>query len=233
MKRAFDVTHITRTRTASRGRRFAGINSVGTRSLWLFVLVSLALGCAGAPEDAASEARAALEAAKSAEADVYAPEIYRSAQDTLGMAEAEMSAQLSKFAIGRRFGHAEELFQAAKRGADRAAARAGEAREEAAAEAQRLLVQVRQTGESIDALLESDSGRRALRAPTTARGLELLSEEQEQVVSSLENIDEALRRGQESQAVQMARLARDQIESIETSIAEAVKSGRMPSLGDK
>lgn len=204
--------------------------------LGLFVAATgllVVMGCAKPPEDAATRARAAIETAKAAEADVYAPEIYRAALDTLGMAEAEERTQLSKFAIGRRFGHAQELYEAAAGAAERAGAAAQAGRAEAAAEVQRLLVQVRQTDADLQALLGSDSGRQALRAPRTAQGLEVLSGERAQVARSLENIEEALARGQQSQALQMARVARDQMESIQGSITEAVTTGRMPSLGDK
>lgn len=197
------------------------------------LILTMAVGCADAPEDVATEARQSIERAKAAEADIYAPQLYRSAVDTLGMADAERQTQDGKFAIARRYGRAKDLYQSAARTGERAQEEAKAARAAAAAEAQRLLERTRNTIAETEALLESEEGRRALRSQATGGGIQMLREETEGLTRSLENIEEALQREQNQEALQMARTAADHADAVAAQIGEAVRTGKMPAFGDK
>ena len=61
------------------------------------------LGCAKPPEQEITAAQAALQLAKDTEADKYAPDQFKAAQDTLDAALAAVEAQKSKFALARSY----------------------------------------------------------------------------------------------------------------------------------
>lgn len=71
-----------------------------------FVLVS---GCQEAPEAELDAARAALMQADSAEADVYASDLFVAALDSFNAAQSEIEVQDAKSGMGRDYAHAEEL----------------------------------------------------------------------------------------------------------------------------
>jgi len=103
------------------------------------VLVALALlaiaGCSKPPEAEMQAAQAAIDAARTAEAEQYVPDVFRVSSDTLNAANAAKQEQDSKFALFRSYGKSKEMFIRAKALADNAAT-------EAAAEKERVRVQV-------------------------------------------------------------------------------------------
>jgi len=103
------------------------------------VLVALALlaiaGCSKPPEAEMQAAQTAIDAARTAEAEQYVPDVFRVSSDTLNAANAAKQEQDSKFALFRSYGKSKEMFIRAKALADNAAT-------EAAAEKERVRVQV-------------------------------------------------------------------------------------------
>ncbi len=103
------------------------------------VLVALALlaiaGCSKPPEVEMQAAQSAIDAARTAEAEQYVPDAFRIASDTLNAANAAKQEQDSKFALFRSYGKSKEMFIRAKALSDNAAT-------EAAAEKERVKVQV-------------------------------------------------------------------------------------------
>ncbi len=79
-----------------------------------FVLVS---GCQKAPEAELDAARAALMQADSAEADVYASDLFVAALDSFNAAQSEIEVQDAKSGMGRDYAHAEELLAFTQRAA--------------------------------------------------------------------------------------------------------------------
>ena len=65
-------------------------------------LVAMGLACANAPQASIDEAKNALEAAREAGAEEYAPEAWQGAQDALTSAMTEVEAQNERFALLRR-----------------------------------------------------------------------------------------------------------------------------------
>lgn len=76
-------------------------------------LLVLLTSCASKPEQELDAARQALETARSAEAEVYAPSKFRKAVDTLESAETEVTVQDGKFALSRNYDKATELLDLA------------------------------------------------------------------------------------------------------------------------
>lgn len=69
----------------------------------LFALAILFTGCAKPPEVEIANAKAAVEAAKAAEADRYVPAEYQALSDSLDAAMTEVENQKSKFAMFRSY----------------------------------------------------------------------------------------------------------------------------------
>lgn len=83
--------------------------------LGLVVLSLVALaGCAKPPEELMKQTQAALDDAKAAQADIYAPDSINKAQETMNQANAEIETQKGKFALFRSYKKAEELLNQAK-----------------------------------------------------------------------------------------------------------------------
>ncbi len=99
-------------------------------ALWVAPLLFLA-GCAEPPQAESDAANAALQAAKTAEADQYAGQAYNAARDTLNAALAAVKEQDGKFALFRNY-------DAAKAQLAKATEMANQAGQAAAAEKDRL-----------------------------------------------------------------------------------------------
>lgn len=84
--------------------------------------VLLVVGCSKAPEMEMNNATTAMQAAQTSEAEQYAPDAYKMAQDTLAAANAAKTEQDSKFALFRSYGKSKEMFAAAQTLADKAKA---------------------------------------------------------------------------------------------------------------
>ncbi len=109
------------------------------RTMSVFVLLATVLllaGCASKPDQEIAAAQKALEAARTAEADIYSAQAYQAASDALKSAEAEVAAQDQKSSFSRNYDKAKELLTQAKTQADTAASTAGANKEQVKSEAQ-------------------------------------------------------------------------------------------------
>jgi hypothetical protein len=111
-------------------------------------LLAIMIGCGKAPEAEMQKATSAQEAATLAEAETYVPDSYRAAMDTLNAAMAAKQEQDSKFALFRSYGKSKEMFVAAEQMFNNAAS-------EAAAEKERVKVEVTQMLTDAKAVLDS------------------------------------------------------------------------------
>jgi hypothetical protein len=93
-------------------------------SLLATALIATALfetACAKVPQEELTAAQAALDKARTAEAEKYAPEVWRAASDSLAAANAEIQAQASKFALFRKYDRASALIASSSTSAAKAA----------------------------------------------------------------------------------------------------------------
>jgi len=97
----------------------------------LALLAVMILSCAKAPEKELQEASAAIEAARTAEADLYVPDLFAEAQANLTEAET--------LSVAKQYKQAKELALSAKMKADSAAGLAATNKETKRAEAEALL----------------------------------------------------------------------------------------------
>ncbi|MFB3903454.1 MAG: hypothetical protein ACE15E_08375 [Acidobacteriota bacterium] len=108
-----------------------------TMSVFVLLVAVLSLtGCASKPDQEIAAAQQALEAARTAEADLYSAEAYQAASDVLKAAEAEIAVQDQKSSFSRNYDKAKELLAQAKTQADTAASTAGANKEQVKTEAQ-------------------------------------------------------------------------------------------------
>ena len=102
----------------------------------LLVLTVLGMAaCSKPPEQAMQAGSAALEEAKAAGAETYAPDALQKAQDALNRAEAEKKAQDEKFVLFRSYKSSEEMYAQAKVELDAATQAAAAGKELAQADA--------------------------------------------------------------------------------------------------
>ena len=102
----------------------------------LLVLTVLGMAaCSKPPEQAIQAGSAALEQAKAAGAETYAPDALQAAQDALNRAEAEKKAQDEKFVLFRSYKSSEEMYAQAKVELDAATQAAAAGKELAKADA--------------------------------------------------------------------------------------------------
>jgi peptidylprolyl isomerase len=120
-------------------------------------LIALALlvfiGCAKAPEIETQKANSAMEAAKTAEADIYAPESFRLASDTLGVAATAKQEADGKFALTRNYSKAAALYANAELLANKAVQDATAKKAEAQNNANLLMPQVKELIDSAMAMV--------------------------------------------------------------------------------
>ena len=77
------------------------------------VAAALITGCAKAPQTELSSAKAALDSAKAAQADIYVAQVYLAASDSLKAANVEIEKQKSSGIFGINYDHAKALIASA------------------------------------------------------------------------------------------------------------------------
>ncbi|MFZ1947425.1 MAG: hypothetical protein WAW06_07740 [bacterium] len=126
----------------------------------VFALLTV-VGCSKPPEQEISTANQALDAARMAEAQDYALDAYRVAQDTLNAAMALKKEADGKFVLFRSYGKSKDMFI-------RAQSLANEAATKAAQEKERVRVEVTDMMTQAKALL--DSANEALKKAPRGKG---------------------------------------------------------------
>jgi len=133
------------------------------RTMSVFVLLATVLllaGCASKPDQEIAAAQKALEAARTAEADLYSADTYQAASDALKSAEAEIAAQDQKSSFSRDYDKAKELLAQAKTQADVATSTAAPNKENAKTEAQTAQTEAQAALDAAkDALAKAPKGK--------------------------------------------------------------------------
>jgi hypothetical protein len=123
----------------------------------VLVLAALSLlaviGCSKAPEAEMQRANSAQEAARMAEAEVYVPDLYRAAMDTLNSALALKQEQDSKFALFRSYGKSKEGFVRAEEMFANVAAEAQAEKEKVRIQVEQMLTESKALVDSVNAAL--------------------------------------------------------------------------------
>jgi hypothetical protein len=121
--------------------------------LAVFALM-VVIGCSKPPEQDMSAANQALDSAKMAEAQDYALDAYRVAQDTLNAAMALKREADGKFVLFRSYGKSKDMFVRAQGLANEAATRAAAEKERVRIEVTDMLTQAKALLDSADAVVK-------------------------------------------------------------------------------
>jgi hypothetical protein len=154
-------------------------------------LLGMFAGCAKVPQDVIDGAQAALQAAKTAEADRYLPEQYNAAKSALDAAMAEVETQNGKFFLFRSYKKAGEMLAAATTAAQEAQNGVAARKEEIRQEAEALIPQVPEAIKQAQALMKKaprgKEGKAALQA--IQNDLTLVEASMEQANTAMQNAD--------------------------------------------
>jgi hypothetical protein len=121
--------------------------------LTVFMAAIFITGCSKPPEPEMQAANIAIDAAKSAEAEMYAQEAFAIAKDTLNAAIAAKGEQDGKFGLFRGYGKSKDLFVRARVLADEATTMANTQKEKYRLEVATLLEQAQRNLMSADSAL--------------------------------------------------------------------------------
>ncbi len=181
-------------------------------------VLALVGGCAKAPDQARIDAvKAALQAAKTAEADRYVPQQYNAASDSLNAAMAEIEKQNSKFALFRKYAVASRLLQAAEEKAKEAEQAAIAKKEEVKNEATGLIQQVTEAVKETKKLLA-----KAPRGKEGRQALELIENDINVVDNTIAEATAAMDKGDYLTARDKAKAALDKTNALTAELREVI-----------
>jgi hypothetical protein len=183
----------------------------------LVSILALLSGCAKAPQQVVDAANAALQAAEEAQANLYVPDLYNAAKDSLNAAMEEINAQGSKFALTRNYGRAQQLLEAATKAATDAQAAVAAKKDEVMAEAQNLKTQAEAAVEETKKLLA--------KAPKGKEGKEVLEQMQAELSgaeTALTEATSAMDSGDFIGARDKVKAALEKANSLNQELADAI-----------
>ena len=173
----------------------------------------LLVGCAGAPEQQIEEAYAALTTADSLEADLYAPELYKAAQDSFAAAQADIEGQEGVAGVKPDYTHARALLAYATETAQQAVTELPARKEAVRVETDSLIA---------DAQARLAAAQQAIAAkPPTPGSVSVVSLEENSgsAQAALQQAVEAQANGAYAQAKELVREALLAIEAVEAEVA--------------
>jgi len=180
------------------------------------VLLAAVTGCAQPPQAEIDSARAALEKAQAAEAQVYAPEALQAARDAQDALTAELEAQEGKFSLFRRYGTAKELAASAVAAAENASQQAVAGKEKARQEVAAMMTEVTTLMTEVEGLLAS--------APTgkgSTADIQVLKADFATIQTTVADAERAFQAERFEEARRALETARNTANSIKTTIEEA------------
>jgi hypothetical protein len=191
-------------------------------SVVVFALL-IFVSCGKAPEQEMQMANTASDAAKAAEAEQYAPDVYQMATDTLNAAMAAKQEADSKFALFRSYGKSKELFMRAEALAQEAQSEAQTRKEQVKQEVADLITKAKEALDAASAALS-----KAPRGKGSKADIELIKNDLNAANVAYEEAKMDLDAGKYAVAKTKLEAVIRKAQSISDEIAKAVakKSGR-------
>jgi hypothetical protein len=183
------------------------------------VLVMVMVGCQKPPQQAIDVAKAAVDAARAAEATDYAPDSLKAAEDAVAALDAELKAQEGKFALFRSYKKTQELADALKAAGEKATADAQAKKEQVKQEAQTLITDATTALTEAKALLE-----KAPKGKGTQADLEAMKGDLAGVESSITEAQNAFNAEKYLDAKSKAEAAKTTAGNVKTSIEQAIEA---------
>lgn len=188
--------------------------SAGLIALSLMLLLA---GCAKEPTELINAAKAALDSAKTMEADRYLPEEFNAVQDSLNAALAVVEEQNSKFALTRNYDDAKRILE-------NVATMAKQTGEKAIVRKDEVRVEVQQTLAEVKAALE-ESKELIAAAPKGKEGKAALAEIQNEltvVEASMNEVTVLINNGDYMTAQDKANAGLAKVQSINDELKAAI-----------
>ena len=176
--------------------------------LVIVLLGALLVGCGEVPQQAIDEAKAELDAAKSAEADRYVPDMYNAAnksyQDAMAIVEKEKEAMFSNY------DEALPLLQAAKEGAMNAKNAVEGAKSEVKTAVEGMLAQIPEEIKTARQLW-----KKAPRGKGTREALAMMKQEIDDAEASIEKVNATVESGDYLAARQQAQQLMSKVKQLQ------------------
>jgi len=183
------------------------------------VLVLLvAVGCAKAPQESIDAAKAELDKATQAQADVWAGSEYQAAKQAMDAAQAEVDGQSQKWI--KNYDKATELLNTAKAEATKAADAAAANKEQTRKDAEAAIADADAALQTAQASLKA-----APRTKDSKADLELFDNDLKGLATTLDEAKAAQGSGDYKKALEQATSAKDKASSINQQL-EAAKAKR-------
>jgi len=182
----------------------------------------LAIGCASEPTGEIDAANAALEAARQAEAEAYAPDAMQVAENVHTAMETELAQQKERFAMSRSYDKTRELAGETRRASEDAADAARAGKLKARENATNLLAEVRTSLDEVKTMLDS-----APRGKGSAADLAALKGDLGRVDAEVTDIEQAISAERFLGAVQKAQAAMEHTNEIRAEITRAAERKRV------
>jgi hypothetical protein len=191
----------------------------------LVALAGMALlftSCAKLPEMEMTNAKAAVDAAKAAEADRYIPAEYRAVQDSLNTAMTEVENQKSKFVLFRSYKKVTVRLNNVVALANTVKENAGIRKEEVKNQAQQTLAEATTLVTEVkDLILKAPKGKEGKEA------LEAISSDLALVEASLAEVATLINNGDYLTALDKVKAANDKAASLKAELEEAIAKKSM------
>jgi len=181
--------------------------------------------CAKLPEMEMTNAKAAVEAAKAAEADRYIPQEFRALQDSLNVAMTAVENQKSKFVLFRSYKKATAQLNNVITLGNTVKENAGIRKEQVKNEAQQTLAEATTLVTEVkDLIAKAPKGKEGKEA------LEAIQSDLALVEASLAEVSTLINNGDFLTALDKVKAARDKGQSLKTELEEAIarKSMKKP-----
>ncbi len=183
----------------------------------MFAMVIMFSSCAKVPEVEITNAKAAVEAAKAAEADRYVTAEYRALNDSLNVAMTEIETQKSKFALLRSYKKANAMLANVMTLSNTVKENAGIRKEEVKNQAQQSLAEATTlVAEVKDLITKAPKGKEGKEA------LEAIQNDLVLVEASLGEVSTLINNGDYLTAVDKVKAANDKAASLKTELEEAI-----------
>ena len=186
----------------------------------MFAVLGL-LACAKPPQDDIDAAKASLEAAKTAAADIYAPESLKAAEDASSAVQTEVDAQAAKFALFRSYEKTKELVAAAKTAADKAKTDADAKKAEVKNEATQLI-----DAAKAELAAAQDLMKKAPKGKGSKADIEALQGDLNTVQPMIDDAQASFNAGKFMDAKNKALSAKDKGTSVKDAITKAIEMAK-------
>ena len=178
-------------------------------------MVAILYGCGKKPQESINATSEAIEAAKTAEAEIYVPDEFAALQDSMNVVMAEVTAQESK--LFKNFGSAKLKLESTLVLANEVATSAATKKEEVKAEVESLMTEIKTVIEANKTLMT-----KAPRGKEGAAVLEQIKTEMSTIEVSVVEAQLMYDKGAYMDASNKIKAAKERADGINTELSEAI-----------